>query len=68
VDEPAESVVHFLGGQDGRFLYALGVVCDGGYDAAFFGVAVTLVIDVAAVWWVVFSIDVVEPARRELLG
>ena len=61
VDDPAESVVELFGGQLRRFLDALGVVCDGGDDAAFFGMAVAVVVDVAdPSLGVVFGVDVVE--------
>jgi hypothetical protein len=60
VDDPAESVVELLGGQLRRLLDALGVVGDGGDDAAFFGGAVAVVVDVAGVGRIVFGVDVVE--------
>jgi hypothetical protein len=61
VDQPAESVVELFGGQLRRLLDALGVVCDGGDDAAFFGMAVAVVVDVAdPSLGVVFGVDVVE--------
>jgi hypothetical protein len=61
VDQPAKSVVELFGGQLRRLLHALGVVCDGGDDAAFFGGAVAVVVDVAdPILGIVFGIDVVE--------
>jgi hypothetical protein len=60
VDDPAESVVELFGGQLRRLLDALGVVGDGGDDAAFFGGAVAVVVDVAGVGRIVFGVDVVE--------
>jgi hypothetical protein len=60
VDDPAESVVELFGGQLRRLLDALGVVGDGGDDAAFFGMAISFVVDVTRVRWVVFGVDVVE--------
>jgi hypothetical protein len=64
VDEPAESIVDFEGRQNGRLLHALCVVCDGGHDAAFSGMAVTLIVHVTTVRWVVFRIDEVESVNR----
>ena len=64
VDDPAKSVVQFLSREDGRLLYTLGVVGNSGHDAAFFGIAVALVVHVAAVRWVILGVNVVESVAR----
>jgi hypothetical protein len=60
VDDPAKSIVDFMSWQDGRLLHALGVIGDGGNNAALFGMAIPLEVHVAAVRWVVLSVDVVK--------
>jgi hypothetical protein len=65
VDDPAKSVVDFLSWKNGRLLDALGVVGNGGHNAAFLSGAVALVVHIAAVRWVILSVNVVEPKEEK---
>lgn len=66
--EEAQGVVDFQCAQGVRRLHALGVVRDGGDDAAFVA-AVAVEVHVTRVWGVVFGVDVVEyTAEFALVG
>jgi hypothetical protein len=65
MDDPAKSVVDFLSWKNGRLLDTLGVVGNGRHDAAFLGRAVALIVNVAAVRWVILRVNVVESKEEK---